>query len=100
MAKLTKLPNQGIIRGFRGILDFYVYLGIPVVRTWPRKPHQPRTAEVKAQWPTFATAAREWQNLSSIVQDAYRKLATNSGLTGRDMQVRAYITGLYRYPTP
>lgn len=100
MAKLTALPSQAIIDGFKGTLDFYEYMGIPVARAWPRKPTGPRTTAVQAQWPAFKIAAKEWTNLSQIVQDAYRKLATNSGLTGRDMQVRAYLTGLYRYPIP
>ena len=51
-----------------------------------------------AQWSTFAV--KEWNNLSKAVQDAYNTLATDSGLSGRDMQIRAYLTGLYRYPTP
>lgn len=100
MAKLKVMPQQGIIDGFKGAVDFYVWMGIPVARKWPRPPTAERSAAVQTQWPTFAYAAKEWLNLSKFVQDAYIKLATNSGLTGRDMQVRAYITGLYRYPIP
>ena len=100
MAKLKVLPSQGIIDGFKGTVDFYVYMGIPVARAWPRKPSGERSPAVKAQWLPFSYASKEWNNLSSFVQAAYEKLATNSGLTGRDMQVRAYLTGLYRYPIP
>lgn len=100
MAILKVMPQQGIIDGFKGSVDFYFYMGLAVARAWPRSPGKVRSPSVEAQWPKFAYAAKEWLNLSSIVQDAYRKLATNSGLTGRDMQVRAYLTGLYRYPTP
>ncbi|GAH42548.1 unnamed protein product [marine sediment metagenome] len=99
MAKLTVMPQQAIIDGFKGSLDFYYWMGIPVVRAWPKSPGKARSPAVEAQWPLFTIAAQEWKKLSPIVQDAYRQLATNSGLTGRDMQVRAYITGLYRYPT-
>lgn len=100
MAKLTALPSQAIIDGFKGTVDFYLYMGIPVARAWPRKPTGRRSTAVQAQWPAFTIAATEWKKLSTIVQDAYRQLATNSGLTGRDMQVRSYLTGLYRYPIP
>jgi len=100
MAKLLVMPSQGMIDGFKGIVDYYVYMGIPVARAWPRKPTAERTPAVQAQWPAFSTAAKEWPNLTPIVQNAYIQLATNSGLTGRDMQVRAYLTGLYRYPIP
>jgi len=34
------------------------------------------------------------------MQTGYRKWATNSGLSGRDMFTRAYLRGLYRYETP
>lgn len=100
MAKIKRLPSQAIIDGFKGTLDYYVYMGINVVRMWPRSPGKHRTAAVEAQWPSWTTASREWSNLDPVVQDAYRTLATNSGLSGRDMFTRAYLTGLYRYPTP
>ena len=100
MAKLLAMPQQAIIDGFKGSIDFYVYMGIPCARAWPKSPGKARSASVMAQWPTFTYASREWNNLSQAVRDAYIELATNSGLTGRDMFMRAYITGLYRYPTP
>lgn len=100
MAKLTVLPSQAIISGFKGSIDFYEYLGIPVARMWPRSPGKVRAPAVEAQWPAFATAAREWINLSPVVQEAYRSLAQSSGLDGRDLQVRGYLSGLYRYEIP
>lgn len=100
MAKLAVLPEQAIISGFKGKIDFYVHRGIPCARAWPRPPRGVRAPAVQAQWPDFTYAAKEWSNLSEVVQDSYRSLATGSALSGRDMQVRAYLTGLYRYPTP
>ncbi|MBA7678918.1 hypothetical protein ES703_87198 [subsurface metagenome] len=100
MAKLLALPEQAIIDGLKGTIDYYVWMGIPCARSWPKSPGKRRSPFVMAQWPTFTYASREWSNLSPAVQRAYNVLATNSGLSGRDMQVRAYMTGLYRYPTP
>ncbi|GAI00479.1 unnamed protein product [marine sediment metagenome] len=100
MAKLLALPSTAIIDGFKGTIDFYVHRGIPCARAWPKSPGKARSPAVMAQWPFFAYASKEWSHLSPIVQEAYNSLATNSGLSGRDMQVRAYLTGLYRYPTP
>jgi hypothetical protein len=100
MVKLPKLPEQAIISGFKGTVDFYVYMGIPVARSWPRVSGKARAPAVAAQWPTFTYAAREWKKLSKTVQDAYMKMAQSSGLDGRDLQVRAYLSGLYRYETP
>jgi hypothetical protein len=100
MARLLSLPHENIIDGFKGTIDFYVHRGIPCARSWPKSPGNRRSPTVMAQWPAFTFAAQEWKNLSPFVQESYNKLATDSGLSGRDMQVRAYLTGLYRYPTP
>ncbi|MBA7529921.1 hypothetical protein ES705_22120 [subsurface metagenome] len=51
-----------------------------------------------AQWPIFSFATKEWKNLSPAVQAAYNTLAQRSGLSGRDVQIRSYLSGLYRYP--
>ncbi|MBA7658893.1 hypothetical protein ES703_66855 [subsurface metagenome] len=100
MARLEVLPHQDIIDGFKGSIDFYVHRGIPCARSWPRSPGKQRAPAVMAQWSPFSFAVKEWNNLSPAVQASYNTLATNSGLTGRDMQIRAYLTGLYRYPIP
>jgi len=100
MAKITQMPHQDIISGFKGVVDFYLWNGIPVARAWPKSPGSDRSPAVQAQWPLFTYAIREWPQLSKAVQDAYNKLATDSGMSGRDMMVRAYLQGLYRYPIP
>lgn len=100
LTKLIALPNQGIIDGFKGVIDFYVWMGIPVARSWPRKTTIPQSSAERAAQVPFTYVSREWQHLSPTVQAAFNELATNSGLTGRDMLTRAYISGLYRYPTP
>ncbi|MBA7530551.1 hypothetical protein ES705_22759 [subsurface metagenome] len=94
------MPHQDIISGLKGQIDFYLYMGIPIARAWPRSPGKQRAPAVMAQWPTFTYASREWRNLSPAVQASYTTLSTNSGLSGRDMQMRAYLQGLYRYPIP
>jgi len=100
VARITAMPTLDIIDGYKGTLDFYINMGIPCVRSWPKSPGKLRSQAVMAQWPIFTHAAKEWKNLSPAVQQAYTKYATNSGLTGRDMLMRAYLRGLYYYPTP
>jgi len=100
MAKLLVMPEQAIIAGFKGTVDFYEWMGIPVARSWPRSPGKTRAPAVAAQWPAFALAAREWKNISAAVQAAYYSMAQSSGLDARDLQVRSYLSGLYRYDTP
>jgi hypothetical protein len=100
MAKLTEMPQEAIIAGFKGTVDYYLWMGIPVARSWPRSPGPRRAPAVEAQWPPFSYAAKEWSNLSVTVQAAYHGMAQTGGLDGRDLQVRGYLSGLYRYPLP
>lgn len=97
MAVLTEMPSQAIISGFKGTVDYYSFMGIPVARRWPRSPGKRRAPAVEAQWTSFSYAAREWNNLSPEVQAAYYAMAHSSGLDARDLQMRGYISGLYRY---
>ena len=100
MAKLDLMPQQAIIDGLKGSLDFYVHKGIPCVRVWPRSPGHRRAPAVEAQWPAFSYATKEWKNLSPTLKDAYTKMSGKSGLTGRDLFMRAYIMGVFQYPMP
>lgn len=94
------MPHQAIIDGYKGTIDFYIHRGIPCARSWPKSPGHIRSEPVMAQWAAFTYVSREWTNLSPHMQATYRHMATNSGLTGRDMFTRAYLRGLYYYPTP
>ena len=95
MSKLTVLPHQAIIDGLKGKVDFYLWKGIPVARKWPRSPGRKRAAAVEAQWEKFTYAASEWNNLSVYVKDHYITMASGTGLSGRDLFTRSYLTGLY-----
>lgn len=110
MAKLKALPELNKISGFRGKVDYYLYhptcnpelkgAGIPCARRWPRSPGPKRAPLVEAQWSTFTYASQHWSELSEEIQDSYRKMAEGTGLTGRDMFTRSYLTGLYPYDLP
>lgn len=94
MAKITKLPGLNIIKGFRGTLDFYVWMGIACVRSWPRSPGRKRAPAVEAQWSAFSEATKLWSQLSPEVQDAYNRMAAGTHLTGRDLSVKCYLTNM------
>ena len=98
MVKLTALPDQAIIDGFKGKIDFYVHDGVACVRRWPRSPGRRRSPAVMAQWPAFTSASRLWSYLSPEVQNFYISMGGNSNLSGRDLFMRSYISGIYRYP--
>lgn len=109
MAKIGAMPATAIISGFKGCIDYYVNYqstdrevsgpGIPCVRMWPRSPGKKRSAAVEAQWPYFSYAASFWNSLTPEIQAAYNSMAQSSGLNGRDLAIRAYLSGLFTYPT-
>lgn len=94
MAVIKEMPGLKIISGFRGVLDFYYWRGIPVVRKWPRKPITSRNPNVRAQWPIFTASTRLWNQLSPSVRQAYTDMASSTRFTGRDIFTRAYISGV------
>ena len=93
MAKLTALPSQAIIDGLKGKLDFYYWMGIPVVRSWPRSPGKRRAPAVEAQWEAWTTASRIWNLLDDEIRQAYIQTSHGTNLTGRDLAMKAYLSG-------
>jgi len=93
MAKLAAMPSQAIINGFKGKVDFYLYMGIPVARRWPRSPGHKRAPAVEAQWPAFTTASRSWGEMSEQLQMAYTETAAGTNMSGRDLSAKAYLSG-------
>jgi len=100
VARLDAMPSLAIIDGLKRTLDFYYWMGIPCVRSWPRSPGHKRAPAVEAQWAPFSFAAKEWSNLTDVVKDAYTQMALGTALTPRDWQIKAYLEGLYRYDKP
>jgi len=109
MAKLTALPGKAIISGFRGVIDYYMNYqscnrevsgpGIPCARMWPRSPGHKRAPAVEAGWVAFSYIAKQWNELDQEIREAYNSMASGTGLCGRDMFERAYLKGLFTYPT-
>jgi len=94
VAKITKMPAMSIVRGFKGTLDFYVWMGIACVRKWPRSPGHFRAPAVEAQWTAFSEATKLWSQLTPEIQEAYNRMAAGTRLTGRDLSVKCYLTPL------
>lgn len=93
MAIITSMPQEAIISGFKGVLDYYYYMGLACVRRWPRSPGHLRTPAVMSTWSAFAEASRLWNTLSIPIRDAYETMASDTGLSGRDMFQRCYLSG-------
>ncbi|GAG55069.1 unnamed protein product [marine sediment metagenome] len=92
MAKIAALPAMSVISGFKGVIDYYMWKGIACVRKWPRSPGHLRAPAVEAQWPAFTEASKIWVTLSPEVQDAYNRMAAGTHMSGRDIQVKTYLS--------
>ncbi|GAI32170.1 unnamed protein product [marine sediment metagenome] len=93
MAKIKALPGKDVIGGFRGVLDFYVWCGIPCVRSWPRSPGQQRAPLVEQQWPIFGFSGTYWNHLPLEIKEAYNQMAAGVPTTGREIFTKSFISG-------
>jgi len=91
MARIDVLPSIEIIRGLKGILDFYVWRGLPCVRAWPRYRPARQTAASLAAALTFGAIVKAYALLANLALLAYREDALDQPRTARDIMV----TGAY-----
>jgi len=93
MAKLTALPSLAIIDGLKGKIDFYLWMGIPVARKWPRSPGKRRAPAVEAQWEDWTIASRLWNLMDDEIRQSYIETAHGTNLSGRDLATKAFLSG-------
>lgn len=94
MAVLDKLPEKAIISAFKGVVDFYLWKGIPVARKWPYFPkREPSPLEIEIRQ-TFAYANHMAGQLPEYIIDQYKRMATGTPFSWKDLFVRSYISGI------
>jgi len=91
MARIDALPSLEIIRGLKGILDFYVWKGLPCVRAWPQYRPAKQTAASLATALVFGAIVKAYNLLGDVPLEAYREDALDQTRTARDIMV----TGAY-----
>ena len=99
MARIKAMPAIKIIGGFKGVLDFYFWKGIPCVRAWPKSPIHSRSQAVQSTWPAFAYSAKAWYDLDPSLRELYNHQAAGTHMTGKDLFMRSYLSGAFKYPT-
>ena len=97
MAKLNALPAQDVVDGFRGVLDFYTWCNLNIVRKWPKSPGRNRSEAVVATQKPFAYINKMADPLPETCVQPYRQLALGTGLSWKDYLVRLYINGSIRF---
>ncbi len=96
MAKLVKLPSLDIIHGFNGVLDFYYWKGIPVVRKWPYNPKSHHTDATIAAAEKFGLATKGYSKLAADQINAFKAEALDHTRTARDIYMTAAYGHLHR----
>lgn len=91
MARIDALPSIDIIRGFQGILDFYVHRGTPCVRAWPKYRPARQTAPSKAAALLFGAIIKAFALTHGAVLAQLEIEATGIPRTPRDI----YASGVY-----
>jgi len=91
MARLDALPSIDIIRGFKGILDFYLWKGLPCVRAWPAWRPARQTDASKAAALLFGAVIKAFSLTHGPVLDQLQLEATGTPRTPRDI----YVSGVY-----
>lgn len=95
MAKLTALPSLEIIRGFKGIIDFYVHRGVPCARAWPRYMPARRTDASKAAATLFGAIITAYRLLAPDALAFFQEDSLDQPRTPRDIYVSAVLGHLH-----
>lgn len=98
MALIKAMPSQAVISGLRGVLDFYEYCNLVIVRSWPRMRIKERAPGVVAAQSGLAYASNMYSDLPAHVVQSWEFLADQSNLTARDWLIRAYLGGTLTAP--
>lgn len=93
MARLNAMPNKEIVDTFKGVIDFYLWKGIPCARSWPRyKPRQASPDEAAVQ-SDFSYINKLASQLPEDIIDQYKAMAVGTPFTWKDLLVRGYMGG-------
>ena len=94
MVRLSEMPSQATIDGYKGLVDFYLWKGVPCARRWPRyTPRNPTDAE-RANQERFAYINKLASSVGPEVREYYSRMAAGTSWTWKDLFVRAYMTGI------
>ncbi len=91
MAKLQRLPALSVIDGFRGVLDFYVFKGIPCVRSWPQNKASGETPGARLNQPMLARSARLKRFIAPTVKVGLDRYRSGGNYVWADVHTAAYF---------
>lgn len=91
MARLNHMPNESVVQGLKGSLDFYYWFGMPVVRKWPRVgKYTPSAQELQAR-ENFRDNIKALGAMPAEAITSVPPFLLNNGWTWRD----AWMASIY-----
>jgi len=93
--RLPILPALELIRGFKGVLDYYYWKGIPCARKWPRIPKSHRTQASLESAHLFGTIVASWALVGAVVKELYATEAKTQPRSARDLYVSGVLGRLH-----
>lgn len=101
MSKISELPPYATILGHRGVLDYYVWRGLPVARTWPRKKLSTLNPTTRAQSIAFGEFMHRLTQTTPAIIAVVQADSLASDWTWRDEVARAQYGNLnHTLPPP
>ncbi len=100
MARLTALPSLDIIHGFQGVLDFYLWKGLPCARKWPYTPPSHVTEGTIAARALFGAISQGYSLLGDGPLQAFQEDAADQTRTARDIYMTAVYGHLHERTVP
>jgi len=100
MARLTALPSLDIIHGLKGVLDFYLWKGLPCVRRWPRMTKAQQTQGTIAASAIFGEISTAYRTLAPLELAALQEAAKDQPRTARDLYMSAAYGHLHQVAEP
>lgn len=95
MARLPALPSLEIIQGFKKIIDFAVWKGLPYARAWPRFRRAKLTTASIAAATLFGQIIKSYALLAALAHAFFNEDAKDQPRTPRDIFVSAVYGHLH-----
>jgi len=91
MAKIAAMPSIDIVNSLRGVLDFYTWCNLVIVRRWPKAPGRSRNDLVMSTAEKFKYVNQAASTLTDDIIQPYKDIAIQTGLSWKDWMTRLYI---------
>lgn len=95
MPVIKALPSPKVIKGLRGVLDFYCWKGLNCVRSWPHIAKANRSPASMESAALFGLIVQGYSLLGGALKTLFIEDAADQPRTGRDLYISAVLGHLH-----